>query len=372
MNEDDPDQVQRLEPTGDFSKDLCDRLIGAFGSDGAWLLLSMLRYGWRAHFDLATTLVRGGYPPQGEDMSPHAITDEFLIVRDLQVQASLFAAAEQYATLLRAARRHRAGEEMFFSAYVGSPTNLHDLLRANDGMTKAEAWALLGSPQSALLNPRWHSIVDGRGEEVVVAGLVIPPSAVKAEIERGMVAHGEEVIRLVMLNASESLALVEEREAPNAPVDPRPLREIDNAYRHGLRVLLHSCVPEVRHFRPLGENLPEASVRAADLYMPDRKDRGLSTYGTVTASISHNRAFGVDPRALPEDGSSLAGLRRKDDRGRWPLARHIGTPRPAIGPRGRLAFPGDNLLPRRATNDPLCTGGSPQLPGSRRSRRAGV
>ena len=97
-------QPSVLQPSEVFNPEFREGAVRAFGADGAWLLLSIAWYGWRVQYDLACSLLTGSRPDAGAEVKPVRIGVEFDIVRDLQVQSDVFAASEQFATLLRAAR----------------------------------------------------------------------------------------------------------------------------------------------------------------------------------------------------------------------------------------------------------------------------
>ena len=93
--DDDPAFVE-MESSGLFSDELCRRAVDEFGGDGAWLVLSIISYGWRSYYDLANALV-SAESPVADAARPLPVVENFQIVRDLQVQSFIYAAAEQFA-----------------------------------------------------------------------------------------------------------------------------------------------------------------------------------------------------------------------------------------------------------------------------------
>ena len=188
--EDDGAGYVEMRLSGLFSEELCRRDVEEFGSDGAWLLLSIVSYGWRSYYDLADAIVRAA-PPQTDPSRPAPIDDDFQIVRDLQVQSFIYAAVEQFAGLVRAARAHRSGSSAFFDSYV-QHNNVGALVQAIGDLSFDELSNLVGLPLSeADLSP----ISQAQGPILLghlsidvsdVGGILVPRSAITSIARREM------------------------------------------------------------------------------------------------------------------------------------------------------------------------------------------
>jgi hypothetical protein len=284
----DGDEYVEMQPSGLFSEELCRRAVEEFGSDGAWLLLSIVSYGWRSYYDLADAIVRAT-PPPTEPSRPAPIDDDFQIVRDLQVQSFIYSAVEQFAGLVRAARLHEPGSSAFFDAYV-QHKNVGALVQAIGDLAFDELSNLVGRPLSESdLSPvseaqkregpilLEHLILDATD----VGGILVPRSAITSMARREMLDRSRELVELILTNIGQLAALVENPPVVEGAPKPQPLREVDNAFRHGHRVLFHDAVPEQRVFRALGES-GEGESHAVDLYMPKGDD--ALRFATVSAS----------------------------------------------------------------------------------------
>lgn len=270
-----------LRPSGEFAPAFRAGAAERLGEDGAWLLLSLAWYGWRVHFDLATALVAADHPKVGTDGRPSPIGPEFDIVRDLQVQAHLFAVAEQYSTLLRAARVRVEEERDFFTSYMDAPSQFADLIEEVSDLSENTVHAIVGDPHGVPPSRSQAELDPALVHTREVNGLLIPESVIEDNAHRSLVDTADEVVRLIRANADEldQLTAVPVLQVEDSP-EPRPLREIDNAFRHGLRLMFHQCVPTERNFREVGGTLA-ASPYAVDLYMPVRRGPDKIRFGTV-------------------------------------------------------------------------------------------
>lgn len=79
--EDDYAGLVEMEPSGLFSDKLLLSTVDEFTSNGAWLILSIVSYGWRSYYDLANAVVCAA-PPSADPPWPRPIDDHFQIVRD--------------------------------------------------------------------------------------------------------------------------------------------------------------------------------------------------------------------------------------------------------------------------------------------------
>lgn len=144
--EDDGGSRVEMAPSGLFSDELLRRAVDEFESDGAWLLLSIISYGWRSHYDLADAVVLAE-PPSADPDWPAPIDDHFQIVRDLQVQSFIYSAVEQFAGLVRAARAHQSGSSKFFDSYV-EHNSVGELVHSIGNLAIDELSDLVGLPVS--------------------------------------------------------------------------------------------------------------------------------------------------------------------------------------------------------------------------------
>ena len=120
-----------------------------------------------------------------------------------------------------------------------------------------------------------------------------PPATVSigsADVPRSLLDEGMiEMMRYQTLGmVSEMLVNLQEFQMlvdPPAPVEgvdknPQALREVDNSFRHGLRVFFNSAAPSERRFHFLG--VPSAPSSAASVYLP----KGTDTIGFADVDMS--------------------------------------------------------------------------------------
>ncbi len=287
-----------LAPSGKVSRELCRRAVAEFGRDGAWLVLSQLWYGWRVYYDLALGLATGVRPAASDDARPYPLDDDYRVAVDLQVRGFVFAAAEQFCTMVRAARAHQGGTDAFLRTYVEG-RRLGELIESVEDLSVDEVTHLIGLPTSAeqLLAERDDlqlEEVAGPGTTVLdpvalptvdVGGLHVPRSAIDRGAAERLVEQAREVVELIVRNAQEVKQLVE-RPTVAAGIEDgvttQPLREIDNSFRHGLRILFHDAVPEPRMFRSASGTWPRGHD-LVDLYLP-RGGEQMIRFSTLDCS----------------------------------------------------------------------------------------
>lgn len=270
-----------VQPSAHIAPGLRTAAIHEFGSDGAWLLLSMFWYGWRAFYDLAVAIDRGTSPVDTDGRRPVPMDLDFQIVKDLQVQGFLYASAEQFAGLMRAARAHISGTGSFFDTYVGR-ADLRTLIDSLQDFTREELGRMLGEPTDRDAVMRRLStrpdetaaggrvVLDPGSVDTVEAGSLLVPRYV---IERG-VAERVYPATVSMLddmhaNVGDLVQLIERPVSRIDGVEAQPLREVDNSFRHGLRLLFHDVAPERRVFRAV-DPLDVGRDYAVDVYLPRR------------------------------------------------------------------------------------------------------
>ena len=264
-----------------------------FGPDGAWLLLSIVYYSWRAHFDLATSLMGGQLPAPSSPPSPKPIDTEFAVVRHLQVLGFTYAAAEVFATLIAGARAHEAGTSRFLDAYATAP-NLVELVPNLATVSLEELRSLIGTEDQiaqAVERVRREQVVRGRGEgpvdldaatlpvTEVGGGLVVPRSIIDAGALLAIHAQAAALAPQVLHNIAELQALVDDPEPEGLPAQPQSMRKLDNSFRHGLRIMFHSAVPDVRQFKYVGPEEIPASDNQVTVYTPSKSNARIQFGG---------------------------------------------------------------------------------------------
>lgn len=287
-------------PDGSYGTELRQKCITALGENGAWLVTSLLHYGWRAHYDLVHCLAAKASweDDDGDPLGPR--DDEYQIVRDLEVQGHMYATAEQLASLVESIDAHEEGGD-FFEVYVAR-RDLRQRVDAVRDVSRARVAALLGAPTSpdALREDLEARRLMPASTPVLmhldplsmptteVGGLLIPQSTMDRAVIERLWDRVNDMIDGIHRNLGELSAFVDRPPSPLGGMRPQALREVDNSFRHGLRVLFHRAVPNERTFRALeiGEG---AGTHLVDLYLP-RKNEDVR-FATVACSpertISH-------------------------------------------------------------------------------------
>ncbi|HJQ94771.1 MAG TPA: hypothetical protein VJ935_03585 [Acidimicrobiia bacterium] len=225
-----------------YGEPIRGELIELLGEDGAWLVLSIDHYGWRARYDLAIAVTTGA---QAE--SDHHRRHLQSVV-DLEVQSGLYAAVEILARLIKAVASHQDRTTAFFDAYVSNYT-LPGIIEEMRGIDRA------------VLDRMFELPADPRP---LAASLWRHGSPVDAETAEHLLVRIHAIIDDLAMNLDEVSRMVERLDltGTGAPVaEGHSLRTADNAYRHGLKILLHDAVPQDRTFglavrgeaNPLGE-----------------------------------------------------------------------------------------------------------------------
>lgn len=279
MAEAEPDEMPlvSITPDGSYSPEFRQRCVAALGEDGAWLATSVLHYGWRTQYDLARGLAETVIWGDDDHGPLGPLIAEYQIVRDLQVQGHMYAAAEQLASLVEAIRAHEQGED-FFDVYVAR-SDLHQRVDAVRDLPRETVAVLLGAP-STIENMRDDLLARGvlsapgttAGLDLLdipttdVGGLLIPRSVTDRALLERMWDHINGMLDGVHRNLQE-LSMMVDRPQVSGDVRPQSLREVDNSFRHGLRLLFHRAVPTMRVFRALeiGEG---TGTHHVDFYLP--------------------------------------------------------------------------------------------------------
>ena len=279
--DDSPDfTVQSVPASPYFSAGHVNAAVTEFGPDGAWLLTSTIRYGWRAYFDLAVSLVMGGELEPSVPPINGSLRDEYEAVRFLQIQGLTYAAAEQLATLVHAAKRHESGTTKFFDAY-GENLNLVNAVEQLTTTTREEVAALFGTEKlGAFIDSIGQSDDPAASETIEIGPFEYPRSDVDQIVKDDLVARVEGMLDTFILNFHQLQALIVPPAAENASQPPASsLRGVDNSFRHGLRVLFHSAAPQPRNFHIVGDFQGEAAM---SVYLPNAK--GEIEYGSIETS----------------------------------------------------------------------------------------
>jgi hypothetical protein len=129
---------------------------------------------------------------------------------------------------------------------------------------------------SALLDPEEATTRD-------VVGLHVPAAVIERHALERLVEAAREVVDLVKQNLDQLDNLVSTPPAPPDEPLPRPLRDVDNSFRHGLRVLFHEAAPEERHFHIAGP-IVAWSGPWVDVYLP--QGRGGIEFATLSCEPS--------------------------------------------------------------------------------------
>lgn len=279
MAEDEPDEMPlvSITPDGSYSPEYRQRCVTALGEDGAWLATSVLHYGWRTQYDLARGLAETATWGD-DDQGPLGPRDaEYQIVRDLQVQGHMYAAAEQLASLVEAIHANEQGGD-FFEVYV-ERRDLRQRVDTVRDLSRETVAVLLGAPSTienmrddlqargVLSTPGTTADLDPLDIPTTdVGGLLIPRSAMDRALLERMWDHINGMLDGIHRNLLELSAMVDRPPVPG-DVRPQSLREVDNSFRHGLRLLFHGAVPTTRVFRAL--EIGEATgTHHVDLYLP--------------------------------------------------------------------------------------------------------
>lgn len=273
-----------------LSEALRNRAVDEFGDESAWLILSQLVYSWRAYFDLGAGLAAAERPVEARDSRPTPPDAEFQIVKDLAVQGYLYSAAEQLAGVVVAAEAHATGRATFLDAYCAD-TRVAQLIRDANDLSRDDIGALVGEPLlpttsfPSTTSSTTRPLLDPTGIEVVdVGGLYLPKRTIDDGAKAGLTEKARAIPDLVKGNLEQLRGLIDEPRAASASPRSRPLRDIDNSFRHGLRVLFHSANPNERTFRALSGDYAEIRSHAVDVYMPTRGRGESIRHGTVGCS----------------------------------------------------------------------------------------
>jgi hypothetical protein len=257
-----------MQPTDTYSKKIRDAALAEFGDDGAWLLLSIDRYGWRAFYDLGT-LVAASAPRITGEFHSHA-----QIVADLQIQANIYAVTEQLCRLLLATLSHVKATEEFFKTYCAYYANIDLLLTKAQQVERKQLGELMGEPASekeVIRTAEQHGVPLAPEDAPEVLG----------GVRKMMDQFHLNLQELGTLTAPPPL------ESPVGDIkSAHSLRAVDNSFRHGLRLLFHDALPGPRGIQPVNEEAQQASPYAVDLHLKEQQPR----FGSIICSPDRTRA----------------------------------------------------------------------------------
>jgi len=208
-----------VDGAGGFPANFVEQALPIFGRNALWLLIAIIHHGWRAHVDAVQLLV-GERPSEGApDEAWHAFEH-----RSLAALEEIFMLVDQLYRLVRGVRAHRGGKE-FLDAYCEHVPSLRDAYEELKGLCTDD----------------WASIVPipDRGAVVKWLEKMKVPDTVAAEIlETALGLH-----ELCVKNMSEIAVFFERVPSPIPGITNCSLRDMNNEYRHGTRVLYGDCDP---------------------------------------------------------------------------------------------------------------------------------
>jgi hypothetical protein len=259
--------LRSIQPGEVYNPQFCKRAVTEFLDNGAWLLLSLDHYSWRANYDLAVAVIEGAKTLSG-DHRRHLAT-----IADLQVQSLLYAVVEQYARLVQAARVHKSGTSALFDKYM-QHTSVVPLIEEVRTVTEAELRAVLHVPGST---KPVRAFLRSQGQEYD-----------RANLQEWL--HGVNDLISRMARLCRSLQPFVDRPPVEGGVSVtrgHSLRQVDNAFRHGLRTLYYDVIPVSRSFHAVGQgDEPTQSEYMIDLYQSSTEPQ----FATVIASPERTRS----------------------------------------------------------------------------------
>lgn len=203
-----------------YSSEFLEKALEVMEPQAVWLLLSIDHYGWRAHADLAHSLIGSGPPEPGpDDMAQHHFEH-----RVMGAVEELFLLFDQVWRLVDAIRSHRSGSR-FLESYCSHGGNLARKIELLGRMDEDEWAELLRTPTD---------------EEIRDQGAWSPGLADDGD---WWVEYKSEVLRLCVVNMGEITAFFDRPQSPIEGFVETSFRDTNNAYRHGTRILYEDCSP---------------------------------------------------------------------------------------------------------------------------------
>ena len=284
-----------------YSTQVKTATVSALGPNGAWLLLTIDHFGWRARYDLASALVAGR-----PDLDSH-IGRHVQSMIDLEIQSAIYTATEQLLRFVFACLAHEHGTDAFFTTYVRH-TTVVPLINEAQQVTREQLGQLVGVPQNA---EEMAAILESHGIDAdtdLVGAALQRVDDLFDEIHQNLTEFSQLTVPQQAVGETEPLP------------QGHPLRFVDNSYRHGLKVLLPDTLPAERDFAALGPNDVDIveGPHFINLYMseeepvfggvdarPERTEQNLRALASVCLRIKQlARAF-LGMRIMDEPGTVL-------------------------------------------------------------------
>jgi hypothetical protein len=219
--------------------------LDALESQAVWLLLSLDHYGWRAHVDMAHLLVGDAAAEPVDDVNSHNLEH-----RVMGAVEELFLLLDQLWRTVKGISAHRSGGR-FLEGYCARGRDLAAEIEELKTLD-TDGWAdLLRLPTEQEVSERFG-----------------PPNGT-SEDAAWLAEYRAEVLRLCVVNIEEISAFFERPASPMPGFDRTGLRDTNNAYRHGSRILYEDCSPTASGWvvgnpdAPEGVLLSKADAEAA-------------------------------------------------------------------------------------------------------------
>ncbi len=204
--------------TPHYTREVIERGLQKFDGRALWLLLSLNHYGWRAHADLVHTLF-AELPLADQDPAAHEIEHRTMAVFD-----HFFVLVDEIWRVLEAIRARRNGGD-FLKAYCQGGFNLK---------SKYE--------ELARLSPKDWAAILALPDEDAVRQVLAQSGAAEHEIAQRL-TFLRDLPNLCVKNMQEVVGFFERPMLPEGR-EGYSIRDVNNQYRHGVRVFYEDCAPE--------------------------------------------------------------------------------------------------------------------------------
>lgn len=225
---------------GGCPPEFIERALPIFGRNGLWLLISIIHHGWRAHPDMAYMLVGSRPSDDASDAVWHAFEH-----RSLAALEEVFLLVDQLYRLIHAVRAHLDGSD-FLQAYCDHVPNLYEAYQELARLDAAEWAVVVPLPERRALV---KCLEDMHADDEVAADV----------LGLALELHG-----LCAKNMSEIAVFFERVPSPIGGITNCSLRDLNNDYRHGTRILYGDCDPA-----PLGDIVTNPIEKAGMLLPAD-------------------------------------------------------------------------------------------------------
>jgi hypothetical protein len=256
-SQDGPQPLGITRQTTLYSKAAIEAGLEQFPSQALWLLFSLDHYGWRAQADTAYRLL-SGLPRDPADLELHLIEHAVMEALD-----QLFKAVDKIWRVVAGIRAHREGKSFLdpdvgYCAYGGDVAKKFSQLAE---LTPADWGGLLRVPSDDTIS---QLLAEQGGEAEEIASRV---------------AFAHELPALCATNMAEIGSFF--RRPPTGHPQRETgasLRDLNNTYRHGDRLLYEDCSPTDSGW--IAANLPQSQDPTYGL-----RTEELSRFGTVSVLI---------------------------------------------------------------------------------------